>query len=133
VQDTIFLPRYPEPRKVPTNPHWCPYAKDSPCEGQSPQKSNFVESRGPFHAQVVLRFWLKHHGPRFLRYTVATMTQTWLSWSRKTLAPLSTILKLLAQEPRVFLGFSKLTQLTRNNLEQERISGLTDLNTLQST
>jgi hypothetical protein len=31
----VFLPRYPEPRKVPTNPHWCPYAKGSPYEGQA--------------------------------------------------------------------------------------------------
>jgi hypothetical protein len=30
----VFLPRYLEPRKVPTNPHWCPYAKGSPREGQ---------------------------------------------------------------------------------------------------
>jgi hypothetical protein len=43
----IFLPRYPEPRKVPTNPHWCPYAKGSPREGQAPRSSNSVESRGP--------------------------------------------------------------------------------------
>jgi hypothetical protein len=34
---SIFLPRYPEPRKVPTNTRWCPYAKGSPS----------VESRGP--------------------------------------------------------------------------------------
>jgi hypothetical protein len=26
----IFLPRYLEPHKVPTNPCWCPYAKGSP-------------------------------------------------------------------------------------------------------
>jgi hypothetical protein len=44
---SIFLPRYPEPRKVPTNPRWCPYAKGSPCEGQAPQSSNSVESHGP--------------------------------------------------------------------------------------
>jgi hypothetical protein len=43
----VFLPRYPEPRKVPTNPRWCPYAKGSPREGQAPRSSNFVESRGP--------------------------------------------------------------------------------------
>jgi hypothetical protein len=44
---SIFLSRYPEPRKVPTNPRWCPYAKGSPREGQAPRSSNFVESRGP--------------------------------------------------------------------------------------
>jgi hypothetical protein len=44
----VFLPTYPEPRKVPTNPRWCPYTKGSPCEGQAPRSSNSVESRGPF-------------------------------------------------------------------------------------
>jgi hypothetical protein len=43
----IFLPRYPEPRKVLTNPCWCLYAKESPREGQAPQSSNSVESRMP--------------------------------------------------------------------------------------
>jgi hypothetical protein len=43
----VFLPRYPELRKVPTDPRWCPYAKGSPCEGQAPRSSNSVESRGP--------------------------------------------------------------------------------------
>jgi hypothetical protein len=47
VDDAGFLPRYPEPRKIPTNPRWCPYAKGSPREGQAPQLSNSVESRGP--------------------------------------------------------------------------------------
>jgi hypothetical protein len=44
----IFLLRYPEPCKVPTNPRWCPYAKGSPREGQAPRSSNSVESRRPF-------------------------------------------------------------------------------------
>jgi hypothetical protein len=43
----VFLPRYPEPRKVPTNPRWCPYAKGSPHEGQAPRSSNSIESHGP--------------------------------------------------------------------------------------
>jgi hypothetical protein len=43
----VFLPRYPEPHKVPTSPRWCPYAKGSPREGQAPRSSNSVESRGP--------------------------------------------------------------------------------------
>ena len=43
----VFLPWYPEPRKVPTNPRWCPYAKGSPREGQAPRSSNSVESHGP--------------------------------------------------------------------------------------
>jgi hypothetical protein len=44
---TIFLLRYPEPRKVLTNPRWCPYAKGSPREGQAPRSSNSIESCGP--------------------------------------------------------------------------------------
>jgi hypothetical protein len=47
VDDADILPRYPEPRKVPTNPRWCPNAKGSPCEGQAPRLSNSVESRRP--------------------------------------------------------------------------------------
>jgi hypothetical protein len=43
----VFLPRYPEPRKVPTNPRWCPYGKGSPREGQAPRSSNSVESHRP--------------------------------------------------------------------------------------
>jgi hypothetical protein len=102
----LFLPRYPEPCKVPTNPRWCPYAKGSPREGQAPQSSNSVESRRPSpHASGVpllaplgrspssplSSFWSKRHGPRSLQYTVVAMTQTRLSRSRKTLAPLGTI------------------------------------------
>jgi hypothetical protein len=47
VDEPIFLARYPKPRKVPTNPRWCPYAKGSPCEGQAPWSSKSVERRGP--------------------------------------------------------------------------------------
>jgi hypothetical protein len=47
VDDASILPRYPELRKVPTNPRWCPYAKGSPREGQAPRSSNSVGSRGP--------------------------------------------------------------------------------------
>jgi hypothetical protein len=43
----VFLPSYPEPRMVLTNPHWCPCAKGSPCEDQAPRPSNSIESRGP--------------------------------------------------------------------------------------
>jgi hypothetical protein len=42
----VFLPRYPEPRKVPTNPRWCPYLKGSPREDQVPRSSNSIESCG---------------------------------------------------------------------------------------
>jgi hypothetical protein len=43
----VFLPRYPEPRKVPTKPRWFPYAKGSPHEGQPPWSVNSIESHGP--------------------------------------------------------------------------------------
>jgi hypothetical protein len=43
----VFLPRYPEPRMVLTNPRWCPYAKGSPCEGQESRSSNSVERCDP--------------------------------------------------------------------------------------
>jgi hypothetical protein len=48
---SVCLPRpsvtYPKPRKVPTNPCWCPYAKGSSHKGQALRSSNSVESRGP--------------------------------------------------------------------------------------
>jgi hypothetical protein len=47
MDDVGILMRYPEPHKVPTNPRWCPYSVGSPREGQAPQSSNSVESRGP--------------------------------------------------------------------------------------
>jgi hypothetical protein len=129
---TVFLPRYPEPRKVPTNPRWCPYAKGSPCESQAPRSSNSVESRGssprasgaplpaPLGRSPRLHYRAsgqKRRGPRSLRYTVVVIIQTWLSWSRKTLAPLGTITTAHARA-EVLCGFSKLNQLTRIHLEQ---------------
>jgi hypothetical protein len=42
-----FLPSYLKPRKVPTNPRWCPYAKSSPRKGQVSRTNNSVESCGP--------------------------------------------------------------------------------------
>ncbi|PWZ20832.1 hypothetical protein Zm00014a_014302 [Zea mays] len=42
---------------------------------------------------------------RSLRYKVAAVSQTQLTRSRKTLAPLGTILQRHAQEPRGFLDF----------------------------
>jgi hypothetical protein len=128
----IFLPRYPEPRKVLTNPHWCPYAKGSPREGQAPRSSNSIESHGPSPCtsgaplpaplgrsppSSLSSFRLKRHGPRSLWYTVAAMTQTRLSQSRKTLAPLGTITTAHARAEGL-CGLSKLTQLTRVHLEQ---------------
>jgi hypothetical protein len=128
----VFLPRYPEPRKVPTNPRWCPYAKGNPREGQAPRSSNSIESHGPSPrasgaplsdplgrspSSPLSSFRPKHGGPRSLRYTVAVVTQTRLSWSRKTLTPLSTITTTHARAEGL-CGLSKLTQLTRVHLEQ---------------
>jgi hypothetical protein len=128
----VFLLRYPEPRKFPTNPRWCPYAKGSPREGQAPRSSNSVESRGPSpHASgaplpaplgcsppsPLSSFLLRRRRPRFLRYTVAAVTQTRLSRSRKTLAPLG-IITTARTRAEGLCGFIKLTQLTRVHLEQ---------------
>jgi hypothetical protein len=128
----LFLPRYPEPSKVPTNPRRCPYEKGSPREGQAPRSSNSIKSRGPSPRASsaplltplgcsppypLSSFRPKHRRPRSLWYTAAAVTQTWLSWSRKTLAPLSTI-KTAHARANGLCGFSKLTQLTRIHLEQ---------------
>jgi hypothetical protein len=128
----IFLPRYPEPRKVLTNPRWCPYAKGSPHEGQAPRPRNSVKSRGPFPRasgaplpaplrcsapSPLTSFWPKRRRSRSLWYTVVAVTQTRLSRSRKTLAPLGKITMARARAKRL-CGFSKLTQLIRNHLEQ---------------
>jgi hypothetical protein len=128
----VFLPRYPEPRKVPTNSRWCPYAKGSPREGQAPWSSNSVESHmpsprasgAPLSAPLgrsppspLSSFWLKRRGPRSLWYTVVVVTQTLLSRSRKSLAPPSTITTARARAEWL-CGFTKLTQLTRVYPEQ---------------
>jgi hypothetical protein len=130
----VFLLRYPEPRKVPTNPRWCTYAKGSPSERQAPQTSNSVESHtpsprasgAPLPAPLrrslpspLSSFRPEHCGLRSLRYTVTDVTQTRLSCTRKTLTLLGTILQRLKLEPRGFVVFfTKLIQLTRKNLEQ---------------
>jgi hypothetical protein len=59
----------------------------------------------------------KRRGPRSLGYTVATVTQTRLSRSRKTLTPLDTITTARTRAEGL-CGFSKLTQLTRIHLKQ---------------
>jgi hypothetical protein len=129
---SVFLPRYPEPRKVPTNPRWCPYTKGSPREGQAPRRSDSVESRGPSPrasgapllaplgrspSSPLSSFRPKCRGPRSLRYTVPVVTQTRLSRSCKTLALLSTITTARTRAEGLY-GLSKLTQLTRIHLEQ---------------
>jgi hypothetical protein len=128
----VFLPRYPKPRKVPTNPRWCPYAKGSLREGQAPRSSNSVGSCGssprtsgaPLSAPLgrsppspLSSFQLKRRGPRSLRYTMATVTQTWLSWSLKTRVPLGTFTTTRTRA-KGLCDFTKLTQLTRVHLEQ---------------
>jgi hypothetical protein len=132
VDDVDILPRYPKPRKVPTNPRWCPYTKGSPREGQAPRSSNSVESRVPYPRasgaplsaplgrsppSPLSSFRPKRRGPRSLRYTAVVVTQTRLSRSLKTLAPLGTITTARARVERLY-GFSKLIQLTRVHLEQ---------------
>jgi hypothetical protein len=128
----VFLPRYPEPRKVPTNPLWCPYAKGSPCEGQAPWSSNSVESRGPSpHASGAplsaplgrsplsplssfqlktpwASFPLVHGGGRDTN-TVVTVSQD----SRPTRYNYYG-----SRKSRGVGGLSKLTRLTRIHLEQ---------------
>jgi hypothetical protein len=109
-----------------------PYAKGSPREGQAPRSSNSIESREPSPCSSgaplpaplgrsslspLSSFRPKYHGPRSLRYMVAAVTQTRLSWSRKTLAPLSTI-TMARTRAEGLCDFSKLTQPTRIHLEQ---------------
>jgi hypothetical protein len=129
---SVFLPRYPEPRKVLTNPRWCPYAKGSPREGQAPRSSNSIESHEPSpRASGALllaplgrsppsplsRFRPKRRRPLSLRYTVAAVTQTQLSRSRKAFAPLGTITTAHTRSEGLY-SFTKLTQLSRIHLEQ---------------
>jgi hypothetical protein len=94
VDDVGILTRYPEPRKVLTNPLWCPYAKGNPREDQAPRSSNFVESHGPSPRAIgallldplgrspsspLLSFQPKRRGARSLWYMVVVVTQTRLS------------------------------------------------------
>jgi hypothetical protein len=128
----VFLPRYPEPRKVLTNPRWCPYAKESPREGQAPRSSNSVESRGhsprasgaPLPAPLgrslpspLSSFWLKtqwalfppvHGGGRDTNAVVMVSQD-----SRPTRYNYNG-----SRKSQGVGGLSKLTQLTRIHLEQ---------------
>jgi hypothetical protein len=128
----VFLSRYPEPCKVPTNPRWCPYGKGSPREGQEPWSSDSIESHGPSPSasgaplpsslgrsppSPLSSFRPKRREPRSFRYTVAAVTHAWLSRSHKTLAPLGTIMMAHARA-KGLCGFTKLTQLTWVYLEQ---------------
>jgi hypothetical protein len=128
----VFLPRYPEPRKVRTNPHWCPYAKGRPREGQAPRSSNSIESHEPSpHASgaplpaplgrsppsPLSSFRLKTprasfplvHGGGCDTNTVVTVSQD----SRLTRYNYNG-----SRKSQGVGGLSKLTQLTRIHLEQ---------------
>jgi hypothetical protein len=128
----VFLPRYPEPHKVPTNPRWCPYVKGSPRKGEAPQSSNSVESRRPsprasgaplsaplgrspssplssFRLKTPrVSFPLVHGGGRDTN-AVVTVSQD----SRPTRYKYNG-----SDKSRGVGGLSKLTQLTRIHLEQ---------------
>jgi hypothetical protein len=128
----VFLSRYPEPRKVPINPRWCPYVKESPREGQAPQSSNSVESHGPSpHASGASL-------PASLgRSPLSPLSSFRLKTQRASFPPVhgggrdtNAIVTVLqdsrptrynyngSRKSRVVGGLSKLTQLTRIHLEQ---------------
>jgi hypothetical protein len=129
---SVFLPRYPKPRKVTTNPRWCPYAKGSLCEGQAPRSSNSVESRGPsprasgapipaplgrsppsplssFRLKMLRASFPPVHGGGRDINAVVTFSQescpTWYNYNG-------------SHKSQGVGGLSKLTQLTRIHLEQ---------------
>jgi hypothetical protein len=120
----VFLPRYPELHKVPTNPHWCPYAKGSPREGLAPRLSNSVETRGPSpHASgAPLSAPLRSSPPSPL--SSFRPKTSWASFSlvhgggRDTNAVVTISQDSRPTRYKGLCGFSKLTQLTRIHLEQ---------------
>jgi hypothetical protein len=128
----VFLPRYPEPHKVPTNPRWCPYAKGSPREDQAPRSSNSIESQGPSpHISGALL-------PAPLRRSpLSPLSSFRLKKSGASFPPLhggsrdTNAVVMVSQDSRPTRynyngsrksrgggGLSKLTQLTRIHLEQ---------------
>jgi hypothetical protein len=127
----VFLLRYPEPRKVLTNPRWCPYAKGSPRGGQAPRSSNSVESRGPSPraSGAPLPAPLGCSPPSPL--SSFRMKTPWASFppvhggGRDTNAVVSVLQDSCptrynngSRKSRGVGGLSKLTQLTRIHLEQ---------------
>jgi hypothetical protein len=127
----VFLPRYPEPRTVPTNPRWCPYAKGSPREGQAPRSSNSVESRVPSPrasgapllaplgrspSSPLSSFRPKRRGPRSLWYSGGRDTNVVVTVSQDS-RPTRYNYNGHARAEGL-CGLSKLTQLTRIHLEQ---------------
>jgi hypothetical protein len=130
---TIFLPMYPKPRKVLTNPRWCPYAKGRPCEGQAPWTSNSAESHGPSpHTSgaplpassrtlpVIFTIELPDETPRASFPPVhggGRDTNSLIKVSQDSCSAQYNITTAHTRNDR-FCGFSKLTQLTRNHIEQ---------------
>jgi hypothetical protein len=128
----VFLPRYPKPRKFPTNPCWCSYAKGSPHEGQAPRLGNSVESHEPSPCTSGAPFSVLSDAPHSLHYQVSgrnvvgsfppihgddrsTISVVTVSqYSRPTQYNIT----ISHARAKGFVVFSKLTQLTRNNLEQ---------------
>jgi hypothetical protein len=129
---SVFLPRYPEPRKVLTNPHWCPYAKGSPREGQAPRSSNSVKSRrpSPRASGASLPAPLGRSPP-------SPLSSFQMKTSRASFPPVhdgerdTNAIVTVSQDSRPTRynynglhksrgggGLSKLTQLTRSHLEQ---------------
>jgi hypothetical protein len=132
VDDTDDFTEVSGTTQGPDSSSFLPYAKGSSREGQASRSSNSVESREPSprssgaplpaplgrsSPSPLSSFRSKRHGPRSLWYMVAAVTQTRLSWSRKTLAPLGTI-TMARTRAEGLCDFSKLTQLTRIHLEQ---------------
>jgi hypothetical protein len=129
----IFLPRYPKPCKVPTNPRWCPYAKSMPCEGQALHLGRVTpRPMGLLHVRVVLRFWLLSDTPHRLHYRASDQNATGLippvhGGDRDTNSVVMVSQDFHptrynyngSRKSRWLCVFSKLTQLTRIHLDQE--------------
>jgi hypothetical protein len=128
----IFLLRYPEPRKVPTNPRWCPYAMGSSREGQVPWSGKSIKSHRPsphtsgpplptplgrslssplssFRPKTTRASFLPVHDGDRDTNTVVTVSQD----SRPTRFNYNG-----SRKSREVVCFSKLTQQTRIHLEQ---------------
>jgi hypothetical protein len=132
VDDVSIFTEVYETTQDPDQSSWCPYTKGGPREGQAPRSSNSIESHGPSPCATgaplsaplgrslpspLMSFQPKCPGPCSHRYKMVALTQTRLSWSRKTLAPPSTI-TIARTRDEGLCGFSKLTPLTRIHLEQ---------------
>jgi hypothetical protein len=129
---SVFLLRHSEPCKVSTNPRWCPYAKGSPREGQAPQTSNSIESHEPSPRVK----WCSTSGSCRMLPTVFTieLPTEMLHASFPPVyggARITNVVDIVSQDShqlgtittaharaKGLCGFSKLTQLNRDHLEQ---------------